>query len=405
MATWELDAHSSVYDKRSLRFAIDGSSPGDVIVLAPGTYLLDDMNPTEAKKWLSIKHSLTIKADVPGTVELFGRMKLDENTKNGAFFFVRNQDAGFEFAMHDIAVNMGCVADTVNDGPQDCVKVQASKPGNGKTRAELRRCRFSNAGGGVTVETNTVGQGNKDDDLVVNINDCIIEDMFDDRRADGVREPQATSQGVYHNGGKLYMNNTIIRRVGWVPGSAKYERSNKSHGLYSENGYRNIARCEAIDCSHSGFAFRAGETYSEGNTATRCAVGFEAGHRQTPWKAKVYSFNDTVADGASIKQRLASGEVSNTITGGFTVDCPSFLNLSKFKAWNTNAENEGDWAGLHISSVNDRNGGKEQSELHIDTDTIDVSGWGNRPFRVSQWSEKHPGLQKLIEKYGTGRAS
>ena len=403
MALWELDAHSPVYDKRSLRFAVMGASAGDTIRLAPGTYLLDDMNPTEAKHHLSINRNLTIEAAIPNTVELFGRMKLDQNTTDGVFFFVRNQDAGFSFCLKDIAVNMGNTADTVNDGSQDCMKIQASKPGNGKTEVFLINCRFSNASGGMSVETNTVGQGNSDDDLHVVVRNCIIEDMFDDRRADGVREPHTSAQGVFHNGGSLYMMKSIIRRIGWVPGSSKYERSNKSHGLYASNGWRKIAGCTAIDCSHTGFGYRAGETMSEGNAAIRCAVGFEAGHRETPWHAVVSSTHDIVADGAALKQTLASGEKSNIVTGGFSVYDPKQLSLRRFTAWNAYGESEGDWSGLHIGSVNDRNGGKAQSELDIDIESIDVSQWGGRPFRVSAWSDNHPGLQKLIAKYGTGR--
>lgn len=389
----QLDAGALEQHKRDIVLAVREAEPGSVIRMLPGVYPLSYANPFRGK-CLRINKDLTIEAAVPGSVEIYGQPE-DESS----MVFAR-QANGLNIRIEGIDFNAGRVPDGVHDRICNCICIQAGEPKT-KSTAIVRHCRMRYASGGLCLQAHVFDRLglNDEDDIDLTFEDCVIEDMFDDRTPAGVKENDTHSQGVFHDGGMMHMHNVVIRRVGWIWRSRVYTKSNKDHGLYAVRGIRRVLGCIAEDISHTGFSYRGGLTESVGNRTRRCSFGFQAGHDKTPWNAEVFSQLDSVQDGSHIEKATSEGVV-HELTAGFVIDKPRHLSLSQFRAWN--ASGRGDWAGIHVNAVegpSEYTGVAGVSDLLIDADSINVEHWA-RKLAVHHDSRQHPGLQSLIAKYG-----
>lgn len=390
---WLLDPGAIEFGRRDIVNAVKNADPGTVIQLLPGTHMLHGGNPLAAPENININRSLTIEAAVKGKATIFGRCA----EPGVPTIFARHTDDGLEMSLMGIVIDCGMIADTYEDQKRDAIRIESAKPGV-FTKAMIKDCTLRRAGGGIAVQAHVHAEENEDDELEVDLINCTIEDMFDDRREGSAeREPEATSQGVWHDGGKLHMHNNVIRRIGWVPGSRFYKRSNKSHGLYAVRGRRQVFGNIVEQASHTGLAYRAGFTDSVGNIVRKCALGFEAGHNNSPWLATVYSDGDRVQDGAHLERvDPTGGNLIREVTGGFCIHMADLVSLRNFRAWNVSGL--GDWAGLHLRRLRSDDG-LHQTRLDIDIPSIDVERWG-RKFVVSQGSRDVPGVAELAAALG-----
>jgi hypothetical protein len=344
---------------RSLHQAVREAPSGATLVLAPVVHDIEG-------SMLSINKSLRFVGETHPSgarAEIFG---LPANPEETSLVFIRQQEHDIAVSFRDIAIRASRVPDSVHDRAVDCLRVQGGKRGV-RTLVSCDSVTFSHASGGVCIEHDIFGDGPSDSDLVVRLTDCVITDIFDDRLATGAKG-QGHAQGVYHDGGTLLMERVVLRRIGFVPGSELYARSNKNQGLYAVRGVRRILSCVAEQVSHCGFAYRAGQTYSEGNACIRTPMGFQAGHRQTPHLAVVVSVGDRVLDSESFPD---VADRSPTITCGFHIDEAQAVSLTGFAA--SNRTGAGGWAGLHLSRV---------ASTRIDVRDVTISHWPGGGFRT-----------------------
>ena len=389
---WQLDPGARQDYRRDIVLAVKEAEPGTVIQLQAGTHLLHPTQPLEAPWFIEVNKDLVIESapNFKNKAVIFGRCANPEQPT----VQIQNSDNGLNFDMRGVEIDCGLIPDTFQDKRLDAVRIQSAKPGI-KTNVHIQGCRIRRASGGVAVQAHVHREGlNDDDDLEVILIENVIEDLFDDRRVNSEeREAGSTSQGVWHDGGTLDMYNNIIRRVGWVPGSRYYKKSNKSHGLYAVRGNRRIYGNYVEDASHTGLAYRAGYTTSVNNVVRRCAIGFEAGHNNSPWEADVFSEGDRVQDGAHIERVDANGQLQYEVTGGFCVHMARTVSIKSFSAWNVSGR--GDWAGLHLRRLTD---GTNTTDLQVDLETIDVEHW-TRKFVVSEGSRGVKGVAELVARY------
>lgn len=396
---WIIDPCAIEQHRRDLSFAVEKAQKDFeepvIIRLLPGTHLLHSSDPLNAPKGMFISRSISIEAAVPGTATIFGRpAQVGEPVIS-----VRNTDFGVrDFTLSGVEIDANLIPDTYEDGRLDCLRVEAGKRGT-STVARIRNCIMRKAGGGICAAAHTVSgpELNNDKDLLVSVYNTIIEDMIDNRQElSEVRESHSSAQGVFHDGGTLRMSKVRMRRIGWVPGSRYYIRSNKSHGLYSVRGIRHITNCLAEDCSHNGFAYRDGETISIGNCSIRCPMGFAAGHLNTPWTAKVFSRNDRVCDASHTITKAEDGSPLYNVTTGFSIDMAESVDISNFSAWNVTGR--GDWAAFHLRRLSDATGSKI-TKLNVDIPTMDLKRW-SKALHVDPISTKVPGVDALVAAFG-----
>lgn len=348
---------------QSIQAAVAAADHGDAIVLAPVSHDIGG-------RMLMVSKSLSFWGETdPRTrtrAEIVGfPVSNDEN----ALIFVRNQEVDIEVAFRNLDVRALRIPDAVHDRGFDCFRLQGGRRGV-RTRIDIENVTMSHSGGGIGIEHYIFGDDPSDADFVVSVRNSLITDLFDDRDANGVKQNSSTSQGIYHDGGTLSLYNVTMRRIGWIPGSNIYRKSNKNQGLYAVRGTRRVVACTVENSSHCGFAYRGGTTYSEGNTSRLNPMGFQAGHRQTPGQAVVVSVGDMVADASDMPD---TSDGQPTITCGFHIDDAQYVSLSGFSAWNQTGR--GGWAALHLSRV---------QNTYIDVREANLTTWPGGGFKTME---------------------